>query len=106
MLYLRLGIRFSNAKNYTPTLTKCKQTLEKFIRKLKRKGKKKGKQLLLLRRIFEPKKNESTGDWGKLHNEELHNLYSSSNFIRMIKSRGMGCAGRVARIGRRMHIGY
>jgi hypothetical protein len=40
----------------------------------------------VLRRIFEPKGDEVTGDWGKLHNEELHNLYSSPNIIRQIKS--------------------
>jgi hypothetical protein len=58
----------------------------------------------VLRRIFEPKRDEVTGDWRKLHNEELHNLYSSPN--RMIKSR-MRWAGHVARMGRRgMHIGY
>jgi hypothetical protein len=37
------------------------------------------------RRIFEPMRDEMTGDWRKLHNEELHNLYSSPNIIRMIK---------------------
>jgi hypothetical protein len=48
-----------------------------------------------------------TGNWRKLHNEELHNLYSSSNIIRMIKSRRMIWTWRVARMGRRgMHIGY
>jgi hypothetical protein len=40
-----------------------------------------------------------TGDWRKLHNEELHNLYSSPNIIRMIKSMRMRWAGHVARIG-------
>jgi hypothetical protein len=40
-----------------------------------------------------------TGDWRKLHNEELHNLYSSPNIIRMIKARSMRWAGHVARIG-------
>jgi hypothetical protein len=40
-----------------------------------------------------------TGDWRKLHNEELHNLYSSPNIIRMIKSRKMRWAGHVARMG-------
>jgi hypothetical protein len=40
----------------------------------------------VLRRIFGPKRNEVTGDWRKLHNEQLHNLYSSPNIIRMIKS--------------------
>jgi hypothetical protein len=53
----------------------------------------------VLRRIFDPKIDEVTGDWRKLHNEELHNLYSSPNIIRMIKSRRMRLAGHVARIG-------
>jgi hypothetical protein len=39
----------------------------------------------MLRRIFGPKRDEVTGDWGKLDNEELHNLYSSPNIIKMIK---------------------
>jgi hypothetical protein len=43
----------------------------------------------VLRGIFGPKRNEVTGDWRKLYNEELHNLYSSSSIIRMIKSRRM-----------------
>jgi hypothetical protein len=53
----------------------------------------------VLRRIFGPKRDEVTGDWRKLHNEELHNLYSSSNIIRMIKSRRMRWAEHVARMG-------
>jgi hypothetical protein len=61
----------------------------------------------VLRRIFGPKRDEVTGGWRKLHNEELHNLYSSPSIIRMIKSRRMRWAGYVARMGRRgMHIGY
>jgi hypothetical protein len=44
-------------------------------------------------RIFGPKKDEVTGDWRKLHNEELHKLYSSPNIIRMIKSRSMRWQG-------------
>jgi hypothetical protein len=51
------------------------------------------------RRIFKPKRNEVTGDCGKLHNEELHNSYSSPNIIRMIKSRRMRLTGYVARTG-------
>jgi hypothetical protein len=47
-------------------------------------------------RIFGPKRDEVTGDWRKLHNEELHNLYSPPN---MIKSRRLRWAGHVARIG-------
>jgi hypothetical protein len=53
----------------------------------------------VLRRIFGPKRDEVTGGWRKLHNEDLHNLYSSPNIIRMIKSRGMRWAGHVARMG-------
>jgi hypothetical protein len=56
-------------------------------------------QKRVLRRIFEPKRDEVTGSWRKLHNEELHNLCSSPNIIRMIKSRMMIWAGHVARIG-------
>jgi hypothetical protein len=52
-----------------------------------------------LRRIFGPKRDEVTGDWRKLHNEELHNLYSSPSIIRMIKSRRMRWARNVARMG-------
>jgi hypothetical protein len=60
----------------------------------------------VLRRIFGPKRDEVTGGWRKLHNEELHNLYSSPSIIRMIKSRRMRWAGHVALIGGRgMHIG-
>jgi hypothetical protein len=43
----------------------------------------------VLRRIFGPRRDEVTGDWRELHNEGLHNLYSSPNIIRMIKSRRM-----------------
>jgi hypothetical protein len=50
----------------------------------------------VLRRIFGPKRDEETGGWRKLHNEELHNLYSSPSTIRMIKSRRMRWAGHVA----------
>jgi hypothetical protein len=48
----------------------------------------------VLRRIFGPQRDDVTGEWRKLHNEELHNLYSSSSdFIRKIKSRRMRWAG-------------
>jgi hypothetical protein len=47
----------------------------------------------VLRRIFGPKRDEVAGGWRKLHNEELHNLYSSPNIIRMIKSKRMGWLG-------------
>jgi hypothetical protein len=51
----------------------------------------------VLRRIFGTEKGELTGGWRKLHNEELHNLYSSPSIIRIIKSRRMRWAGHVAR---------
>jgi hypothetical protein len=52
----------------------------------------------VLRRIFGPKRDEVTGQWRKLHNAELHNLYSSPGIIRQIKSRRMRWAGHVARM--------
>jgi hypothetical protein len=55
----------------------------------------------VLRRIFGPKRDEVTGEWRELQNEELHNLYSSPNITIMNKSRRMRWAGYVARIGRR-----
>jgi hypothetical protein len=60
-----------------------------------------------LRRIFGPKRDEMMGGWRKLHNEELHDLYSSPSIIRMIKSRRIRWAGHVAEWGKReMRIGY
>jgi hypothetical protein len=55
----------------------------------------------MLRRIFGPKRDEVTGGWRKLHNEELHNMYSPPSIIRMITSRRMRWAEHVARIGTR-----
>jgi hypothetical protein len=52
----------------------------------------------VLRRIFGLKRDEVTGVWRKVHNEELHNLYFSPRIIRMFKSRWMGLAGHVARM--------
>ena len=53
----------------------------------------------VLRRIFGPKRDEVTGEWRKLHNEKLNDLYSSLNIFRVIKSRRMRWAGHVARMG-------
>jgi hypothetical protein len=53
----------------------------------------------VLRRIFGPKRDKVTGEWSKLHNEELHDLYSSPNLVRVINSRCMRLAGHVARMG-------
>jgi hypothetical protein len=52
----------------------------------------------VLRRIVETKRDDVTGEWRKLHNEELHDLYSSPSIIRIIKSRRMRWAGHVARM--------
>jgi hypothetical protein len=61
----------------------------------------------VLRRIFGPKRDEVTGEWRRLHNEELNDLLSSPNFIRVIKSRRKRWAGHVARMGKReVHTGF
>ena len=53
----------------------------------------------VLRRIFGSKRDEVTGEWRKLHNEELNDLYASPNIIGVTKSRRMSWAGHVARMG-------
>ena len=58
----------------------------------------------MLRGIFRPKRDEVTGEWRKLHNEELNDLYSSSNIVWVIKSRRMRWAGYVTRMGEEMCI--
>jgi len=54
---------------------------------------------MVLRRIFGPRKDEETGEWRRLHNEELNDLYCSFNIVRVIKSRRMRWAEHVARMG-------
>ena len=58
----------------------------------------------VLRKIFGPKRDEVTRDRRKLHNEELNDLYSSSNIVRVIKSRRMRWAGHVVRMGERRDL--
>jgi len=55
----------------------------------------------VLRRIFGPKRDEVTGDWKSLHNEELNDLYSSPNILQMAKSRHMRWVGHIALMGER-----
>ena len=54
---------------------------------------------MVLRRIFGPRRDEVTEEWRRLHNEELNDLYSSTNIVRVIKSRRIRWAGHVARMG-------
>jgi hypothetical protein len=58
----------------------------------------------VLRTIFGPKRDEVMEEWRKLHNEELHDLYSSPSMIRIIKSRRMRWAGNVARMGEKRNM--
>jgi hypothetical protein len=58
----------------------------------------------VLRRIFGPKRDEVTGEWRKLHSEELNNLYSSPDIIRQIKSRTVRWAGHVACLGEKRKV--
>jgi hypothetical protein len=55
----------------------------------------------MLRRIFGPKRDEVTREWGKLHNEEYNHLYSSPNIIRAMKSRRMRWTGHIDSVGER-----
>ena len=54
---------------------------------------------MVLRRIFGPRRDEVTGEWRRMHNEELNYLYTSPNIVRVIKSRRMRWARHVARMG-------
>ena len=53
----------------------------------------------VLRKILGPRRDEVIGEWRKLHNEELHDLYCSPNIVRVIKWRRMRLVGHVARVG-------
>jgi len=59
---------------------------------------------MVLRRIFGPRRDKVTGEWRRLYNEELNELYPSPNIVRMIKSRRMRWAGHVARMGEEREV--
>ena len=59
---------------------------------------------MVLRRIFGPRRDEVTGDWRRLHNEELNDLYCSPNIVRVIKLRRMTWAGHVAHMGEERRV--
>jgi hypothetical protein len=58
----------------------------------------------VFRRVFGPRRDEVTGEWRKLHNEELSDLYSLPNILRVVKSRRMRWVGHVARMGKMRDI--
>jgi hypothetical protein len=58
----------------------------------------------VLKRIFGPKSDKVTGEWRTLHNEQLHDLYSSPSIIRIVQSRRMRWAGHVARMGEKRNV--
>ena len=58
----------------------------------------------VLRRVFGPKRDEVTGEWRKLHNEELRDPYTLPNIVRMVESRRMRWAGHGARVGKRIIV--
>jgi hypothetical protein len=61
-------------------------------------------KLRVLRKIFGPERDEVKGEWRKLHNEELNDLYTSPSIVRVMKSRRISWAGHIARMGERRGV--
>ena len=88
--------KYFNSQNFArPKVTKTPEALWPF---------KKTRPQVLQQYVFGPRRDEVTGEWRRLHNEELNDLYSSSNIVRVIKSRRMRWAGHVARMGERRGV--
>jgi hypothetical protein len=96
LLSKNLKIKRSRTINIPDVLCGC----ETWSLKLREERRLRGFGNMVSRRILGPKRNEVTGDWRKPHNEELRNLYSSPNIVRVIKSRRMRWAGSAAWKGR------
>jgi len=80
-------------------IKKCKMCVINFQISLRKERKLRLFENMVLRRIFGPRRDEVTGEWRRLHNEELNDLYYSPNIVRVIKLRRMRWAGHVARMG-------
>ena len=80
-------------------LNSVRREVSRHFRNKKKERKLRAFENMVLRSIFGPRRDEVTGEWRRLHNEELSDLYSSPNIVRLIKSRRMRWAGHVARMG-------
>ena len=101
----RSKIGVSNPQIFTPSfrtiiLPVVLYGCETWSLTLREEGKLRVFENMVLRRIFGPRRDEVTEEWRRLHNEELNDLYSSPNIVRVIKSRRMRWAGHVARMGK------
>jgi len=95
LLSKNLKIKIYRTIILPPVLYGC----ETWLLKLREERKLRVYENMVLRRIFGPRREEVTGEWRRLHNEELSDLYCSPNIVRVIKSKRMRWAGHVARMG-------
>jgi len=93
LLSRKLKIKIYRTKTLPVVLYEC----EAWSLTLSEEGKLRMFENMVLRRIFGPRRDEVTGEWKRLHNGKLSDLYSSPNIVRVIKSRRMRWAGHVAR---------